>query len=274
MTRNEVLKDWVLPAITVMTAALAAWVNYSVSTVKTQLDRQQGELANQKAALDELVAQRGIKKLDEDLTFRIYDAVIASLKEGEAKHQLVAKSLVISLGNEPLRTQLLQVFEQSAAPEVRTEIRKVLADERRFEVEQAPVNAAAAIAAARPTVAPSTGTSSTVPSVGGWGKWNVDVFWCESSGEPAKQQADELVKKLRAAGAQGRIRSRSLPDSINAKGGYGVRGFEIRYDANELAQARELRQLAQTIVSGASFLMTESSQATASYLSAFVCPQT
>jgi len=92
---GDFFKNVMVPAITVVTALLAAWVNYSVSTVKSDLDLQKAKLDEQQASLNKLTTERNLRKFDEDLTFRVYDAVITSLKANDTKQQQAASALVI-----------------------------------------------------------------------------------------------------------------------------------------------------------------------------------
>jgi hypothetical protein len=190
--------------------------------------------------------------------------VTASLKSNDEKQQQAATALVVVMAAEPLRTQLLQVFgaSKTTVPEVRQAVEKVLKDEQQFKIESAVV----VEAAAKP--APPPPGARPVP----WHDWDVDVFWCERSGPPARGRAEAIVAELHKQGAKGRIRARLLPDSINAKPGYRVAGFSIRRDANEAAQGNALKALAEQVVPSSQFEIVASNQATQWYLSAFVCP--
>jgi hypothetical protein len=255
------VKDLLIPALTVVTALLAGWVNYSVSHVKSELDVQRAALDAQKASLDSLTAERNLRRFDEDLTFRIYQAVSDSLKTKDTKQQQAATALVIVLAAEPLRTQLLQVFDnaETTAPEVRKTVMKVLQTEEKFQQEEAAVQ-------------PKPSKPPTPASGGSWGEWDVDVFWCERSGDMARSGAEAITKALHDEGARGRLRARILPDSINAQPGYRMRGFVIRRDAGEEERATALKTVAERALPGTQFEVTPSRQATRWYLSAFLCP--
>jgi len=259
---GDFFKNVMVPAITVVTALLAAWVNYSVSTVKSDLDLQKAKLDEQQASLNKLTTERNLRKFDEDLTFRVYDAVITSLKANDTKQQQAASALVIVMAEEPLRTQLLQVFDkaQTTAPEVRLEVAKVLATEQRFQQEEATAKSAAA-------------SKPPPPAAGaGWGEWDVDVFWCQKSGDSAHKNADAIVAALQKDGAKGRLRARILPDSINAQPGYRVSGYAVRRDAGEEERAAALKAVAERALPGATFDILPSGRATRWYLSTFICP--
>jgi hypothetical protein len=51
---GDFFKNVVVPALTVVTALLAAWVNYSVSTVKSDLDLQKAKLDKQQTSLNRM----------------------------------------------------------------------------------------------------------------------------------------------------------------------------------------------------------------------------
>ena len=194
---GDFIKNIVTPLSAVVAALLAAWVNYSVSQVKAQIDLRQQEvqekLKQQELALDALMT---VKKLDEDLTFRVYEAVTASLKSNDEKQQQAASALVVVMAAEPLRTQLLQVFgaSQTTVPEVRQAVEKVLKDEQKFNLDSAVVQQVAAKPAA------AAQSSRELP----WHDWDVDIFWCERSGQSARDSAAAIAKELTAQGAKGR----------------------------------------------------------------------
>jgi hypothetical protein len=267
------------PVVSVIAALLAAWVNFSVSQKKSEIDagqlklqreqqQQQAQLERQKVTISELTAERGVKKIDEDLEFRVYDAVTASLKTNNAKQQQAATALVIVMVPEPLRTQLLHVFGQSetTAPQVREVVDKVLKEEQKFKVDEAAPGSTPSSASASSPSTPKTPESSV------WGTWDIDVFWCERSGDAAHRNADSLVTALKTSGAKGRVRARLLPDTINATPGYRLDGYAIRRHGDDSGQAAALKDLAQRTIQGSQFEVVMSGQSFRWYLTAFVCP--
>lgn len=50
-----------------------------------------------------------------------------------------------------------------------------------------------------------------------WEDWDIDIFWCVTSGSKAEGQAEILKAALEADGARGRIRTRGLTDSARKK---------------------------------------------------------
>jgi hypothetical protein len=270
---GSIIKDVVTPAASVLAAILAAWVNYTVSEEKSRTEATQAEVQKQLADISTLVQERGIKKVDEDLEFQVYSAVTNALKTNDAKQQQAASALVIAMLREPLRTDLLHVFVQSqtTAPQVRDHVDKVLNEEQMFKTEDATVAESSASkkhessAAAAGAVTPSSSSASI------WGDYDFDIFWCEHSGEAAQHQAEAIVAALKAAGARGRLRSRLLPDTINAQPGYRIDGYSIRRHGGDAAQAQALQAVAQKIVPDSNFEIVLSGQPFRWYLSAFVC---
>jgi len=255
---GDFIKNILTPLSAVIAALFAAWTNFSVSDVQQKLKQQE-------LALTTLTTERNVRKLDEDLTFKVYEAVTTSLKSNDLKQQQAASALLQFLATEPLRTQLLQVFgaSQTTAPEVRQAVEKVLQEEQKFAIDNAVVLQQVAAKAAD---APSP--ARVLP----WNDWDVDIFWCQRSGQAAAESAAAIAKELTVQGAKGRIRARVLPDSVNAKAGYRVSGYAIRRDRNEVAQANALKALAEGVVQSSQFEIVQSNQATSWYLSAFVCP--
>jgi hypothetical protein len=186
---------------------------------------------------------------------QIYEAVVSSLESGNTKRQAVSKALVTSMLEDPLRTELLSVLATSDSPEIRRDAQVTLTQESKFKAEQGET-----LQVAR-------------KEAGSWENWDFDIFWCERSGEPAKQQAERIKKQLESDGAKGRLRVRLLPDSINARPGYQHSGYVIRFNAGEETVATRLKNLGDNIIGPkSSFILSNSSQATPWYLSAFACP--
>lgn len=106
-----------------------------------------------------------------------------------------------------------------------------------------------------------------------WEDYDYDIFWCEGSDAENKNLAAQMVGEMRAQGAKGRLRVRNLPLNVNARPGYGIKGYEIRRNYNEVAQATALMKLGNEILSNrGQFEIGLSAQDTRFYLSAFLCP--
>ena len=155
---------------------------------------------------------------------------------------------------------MLNVLKQGGAPAVKRNISKILEAEEKFQTNVATVPQQKRVEA----------------STYHWGKWDFDIFWCSTSGAKAKAQAETIGEQLAAEGAEGRIRIRELPDSINAKSGYQIDGYAIRRNSNEKEAATALQSLAENALekSGSNTTFTQSltRQSTPWYISAFLCP--
>ncbi|MFN7916891.1 MAG: TIR domain-containing protein [Vicinamibacterales bacterium] len=116
--------------------------------------------------------------------------------------------------------------------------------------------------------------------------WDIDVFWCESGGEPNRTRAQSLVNLLTAErGRQverggpipnslafpvGRVRLRALTPAVNARDGYRVSTDEVRAEQGEERQSAALRAFAAA--SGQLTLGEQrSGTKTVYYLSVFMC---
>lgn len=159
---------------------------------------------------------------------------------------------------EPLRTSLLNVLKQGGDESVKANVSKILQSEKSFKSV---------------TGAVVTKTRDAEPTYA-WRDWDFDLFYCATSKVRSKQQAERVGEQLKAEGAQGRIRIRELPESLNAKASYRMAGYHIRYnEGNELPTAKALKQLAdKTLGEQTDFQLSVSTQNTSWYTSAFICP--
>lgn len=235
------IKDVIIPGITVLTGAMVVYLNYSVSDIDLKLKESQ--------------EQRSERESFQSFDLKIYDKVIASLESDNPKRQQVAKALVVVMASDSFRTQLLSVLEQVATDTVKEEVKRLIEQEREFKAEEEYVK-----------TQPKTSLESS-----NWKNYNYDIFWCEKSGENAKQLAENVIALLKENGAIGRLRIRQLPESVNARRGYQIAGYVIRANKNEIEIAKELQKSGKAIVDK-DFVVTFSSQATPLYISAFICP--
>jgi len=249
----------VVGIVLTVVAAYSAWqLNAAEKALKITENKLSARESDRKDIEEIRVNRESLEKKQ----LMVYDAVVKSLESGEQKRQRVSKALVTSMLEDPLRTELLNVLTESGSPEIKKEAQATLALESTFKAEERVVSSKKADAT------PKANTSSSK-----WGDWDFDIFWCEGSGNPAKEQAEKIKKALLDEGAKGRLRVRLLPDSLNARPGYQHTGYVIRYNDNEDEQSKQLKTLGdKAIASGASFIRTLSNQPTAWYLSAFVCP--
>lgn len=244
--------------VTTVLAGLAGWSKVQLDQTEVALKGVQATLELREAARKDQEAQRAERESLQKVQLVVYDAVVKSLETADVRRQQVAAALVTSMLDEPLRTSLLNVLRESATPQVQKEVTRTLTAESAFKAEE---RSAVTVRAAPP------------PKGFDWEDFDYDIFWCESSGEPAKAVAEKVVAQLRQEGAKGRLRVRLLPDSINSRPGYQHSGYVIRYNTNEDKQAQELKRVGDAVLAGAGqFVPGISGQATPYYLSAFVCP--
>lgn len=101
---------------------------------------------------------------------------------------------------------------------------------------------------------------------------NVDVFWCAGSDEPARYQAQTLLKN-RQPKWQGRWQLRELSASDNARPGYRVSGYQVRVSSvAEAAVGEELRTWMEKTLDALVATVPAERSATPNYVSLFVCP--
>jgi hypothetical protein len=264
MKLADLIKNIVIPLISVATAVMVGFLNHQVSENDLKLRERDQELRQRLGEIDLLVKktkeEREERESNQDFNLKIYDIVTKSLEENDARKQETAKAFVVVMVEEPLRSSLLNVLKQGGAPEVKQNISKILEAEEKFQTNVAMVPE-------QKRVETSTYT---------WGEWDFDIFWCSTSGAKAKAQAEIIGEQLVAEGAEGRIRIRELPESINAKSGYQIDGYAIRRNSNEIETAAALQSLAENALdkSGSKTTFTQSltRQSTPWYVSAFLCP--
>ena len=251
------LQNVVLPIVTVGTATMVAWLNYSVSRVDQGLKEQ---IAAVDIAIKEARDEREQINAEREFNFRIYDLVLKSLEEGNQQKQEVAKQFVLVMVDGELRKRLLGVLEEGGTEEIQRETAKVLAQERVYESGQ--VDVLRAVRTATPSF--------------NWEDWDYDIFWCSDSGDTAQRQATLIQDQLLEEGASGRVRVRALPASINAKTGYKISGYVIRRGEDEIPQAQALQTLSEQILDSngfpALFEQQQTLQKTKWYISVFICP--
>lgn len=208
---------------------------------------------------------------ERELNFRIYSSIADALESGDHKRVLAVRGIVEAMASESIKPAFRQALEPAM--------------QRVFEQEQLEV----ALISEKHSSSESNGESSQPPNIvttptptedegghqdGNWEQWDFDIFWCASSGVEAESLATKIVYALKKNGAEGRIRTRVLPDSINRKKSYRASGLEIRRSANEIAMGNKLAAFIQTLPGFEDFQIKEklTKQKTPWYISAFVCP--
>ena len=264
MKIEDFFKNIATPGISVITAVMVGVLNYQVSQTDLKLKLRDQELKERLSEIDLLVKQnkeeREERESNQDFNLKIYEIVTKSLEESNAQKQEAAKAFVVVMVEEPLRSSLLNVLKLGGSPEIRKNISKILEAEERFQT----------------SIASRVEKKREDVSSHNWANWDFDIFWCSSSGGSAKREAQAIGEQLVAEGAEGRIRVRELPDTINAKSGYQIDGYAIRRNSNEEKMANALQKLAESTLQSdsgkVSFRQSLTRQNTPWYISAFVCP--
>ena len=273
MKLADLIKNIAIPLISVVTAVMVGLLNHQVSKNDQELRKRDQELKirDQKlqhrlGEIDLLVKktkeEREERESNQEFNLKIYDIVTKSIEENNARKQETAKAFVVVMVEEPLRSSLLNVLKQGGAPAVKRNISKILEAEEKFQTNVATVPE----------------QNRVEDSTYKWGNWDFDIFWCSTSGAKAKAQAQTIGEQLAAEGAEGRIRIRELPESINAKSGYQIDGYAIRRNSNEKEKkaATALKSLAENALEksgiNATFTQSVTRQNTPWYISAFLCP--
>jgi hypothetical protein len=256
-----------IPLISVLTASMVAWLNYSVNERDQKIQAELNEI-NAQVTLNK--EERDERESNQDFNLKIYEIVTQSLEEQNAKKQEAAQAFVVVMVDEPLRSSLLNVLKQGGAPEVQKNIGEILQAEKKFKYETTlKINSVE-----------TPDPDKTVKPSFQWNNWDFDIFWCTESGSVAMKQANLIGEQLLAEGSKGRIRIRELPESINAKAGYQISGYGIRRNNNsaEIEVANALKNLAETVLDSndikTTFSVSVSNQSTPWYVSSFVCPVT
>lgn len=206
-----------------------------------------------------------LEQLKEQRRFdlEIYEAAKEAL-DGSESQQKAALALVVSLGQPPLKDALIEAFytSETSDPEVTSlaatyrPAQEPAQEEEEEEEAQAPAPAV------------------EMPGSAIWSNWDFDLFYCASSPQQARVQADRVADRLKQDGAQGRVRVRELSAEVNARSGYRIQGYAIRRSEDEAEIADQLAAFADQVLadSNVSFETQASGQQTPWYVSAFFCP--
>lgn len=263
MKTARVIKDVIVPLLSAFTAILVGILTYNVSKQNADTEAKfkdtDAKFKQIESNISESKEQREERESTQNFNFKIYDLVLKSVEEKNAQKQEVAKTFIVVMVDDPLRSSLLKVLEKRGEPLVRQDVEKTLNAEKSSSYTEGT----------KPTV-----SGSKQPSYN-WANWDIDVFWCSSSSDKmAELQANKIAKQIVLEGAKGRIRVRELPDSINAKSGYRVNGYVIRRNNNEreVEIAKALKTLGDSTLGKDIFTLKTTLQDTPWYVSVFVCP--
>ncbi len=251
------LQNIFIPVVTVGTATMVAILNFSVSKVDQDLKQQ---IASVDLSIKEAKNEREKLNSEREFNFKIYDLVQQSIEQENEKKQEVAKQFVLVMVDGELRNRLLGVLEAGGTDTIKQETATLLRKEEQFNVQQTAIFS----------------KPKSIKESFDWEDLDYDIFWCERSGEIAKNQAGLIANQLKSEGAKGRVRVRELPASVNSKSGYKVSGYTIRMGKSEIRQANALKKLSEQVLANqgysTEFNLQPSRQKTRWYLSAYVCP--
>lgn len=258
---STVFKNVVLPFLTVVTPFLIAGLTLFVGNVSDNISK---EIAQVDAEIKRLEAERLDRESLQEYNIIVLKEVKESLTKKDPAIQVVVIGLLNSMPNQELAQTWLKALEGSKNT---TEDNKVAAKNIRQTIEYDQEQKILSVSKASRTVLANEPPTD-------WEDYDYDIFWCEESSPKAKQYAGKIVQTMRNQGAKGRLRVRMLPVKVNARSGYGIKGYEIRRNTNELQEADALKGLGDEVIKGAGvFELKTSNQATPYYLSAFICPQ-
>jgi hypothetical protein len=231
----------------VVSTAIGIWVAVATQQLKATSDHQKLRIDAQDSALRTSAEQRATTSAQRDYLLKVYEKVIQAVETTDKRKQQVALALVESLEDPALQEKLAKVFAN--APTVEDQSTR----DRAREIQKSASVAVAAQAAGNPK------------------GWDYDIFWCEA--QPANQDTAKGVFSAIATGdpAHGRIRLRSWSASQDQQSGYGVKGYEIRAEAQERPQAEFLKRIIDPSAPQP-FQVKTTSMRTASYISVWVCP--
>jgi hypothetical protein len=210
-------RDYFIPILTTGTAVLSAFLVFRVQNLNAKTEQ----------AVRTLEEQRLARESDVNLTFKVYDAVKASLDASNDRQQTVALALVNSLlPDGDLRNSLLKVLGEAAIPEVKEEANVAVFNSEEQQLAQS---------LQKMRDKPAADSKA----------FRFDIFCCESSGEAARQKAEQVRARMvsQGWGTASSIRVRSLPQRINEQSGFNAHGWQIRWDGNERARAEAWQQL-------------------------------
>lgn len=198
--------------------------------------------------------------------FKVYDSVIGVVNSKDEGKILAVKVMVEHVASDELKNDLIKI--------VNNELEKIFeTQDSRIKMASSQVTTTKAVESEGEEVALADEPTVVLPAKVNWGSWDLDIFWCEASGAAAKEQADQLKYVIESEGAKGRIRSRILPEITNNRPGYGVKGYQIRPNANELTFANDVGEFVNDLTNGdVTFEIKQSAQNTPWYLSLFICP--
>jgi hypothetical protein len=241
-----------------VTAVLAIATAFS----QLQLSQQERILKEQAAAIQRSEESRKQHESDAELTFKLYEEVKSALlaeKDAE-KRQGIALKLVEELASDSFKTRFITVIRDSTPiPVIKERASTAAYDSESKDLKTRDIQV-------------TTQNERATLTQTGWSNWDFDFFWCESSGDKARREANDALA-IKDDSARGRWRIRMLPKSINVLPGYRISGYQIRINQDELGMGKRLKEnLSKITPNGRNFETYPVSTPTPYYVSVFFCP--
>jgi hypothetical protein len=255
---------WLQNGTTTIVAVIGAYFVWQLNQTQAELNTAQASLKEVERQVARQQQDRAERESIDSKRIKVYEAVVDSLSKNDERMQRVSAALVRAMLEEPLRTELLTVLSETGTAQIRNEVKQVL--------DQAQVSAFERTEVEKKVTQVVAAMKSEPARRFDWEDVDYDLFWCESSGPKAEARAQGMLDVMKAQGARGRLRVRILPDSVNARSGYGHTSNVVRFNSGEEKQADALVHVGDQVLGGAGhFAKSLSAQTTRWYLSAFVC---
>ena len=219
-------------------------------------------------------AQLKQAQAERELNFKIYASIADALESGDPKRVLAVRGIVDAMASDNIKPKFLEALEPAIVGVYEEEqISAMARSSARSAIEPRPTVDAKSLGG-EGEAPPDPGAVNEAPVAPSWGDWDFDIFWCANSGVEAENLANKIRSWLINDGAKGRVRSRVLPNSVNAKSGFRVTGYQIRRSQQEVAMANRIERFILSIegLEDLTLVQHVSSQNTPWYLSVFVCP--
>jgi hypothetical protein len=248
--------------ITLLAAAIAAIVSTYMSVqygpALKKLEVHQTEI---NALLSQQNLEQGEEKFDRDFKFSIIDRVFTAIGSGNKEQISVALAMVKTmLGNDPeTQKELLNAIANTPDASAADQLKATVAVENIVRFDSVQVVTAMANLTDPPKVETPTNDGS---------KWRFDVFFGEGKAKVTQGKAEHAMKALKDLYPEAQVRMRDLPEVVNAREGYNVKGNEIRFDPDEIDKAKQIQQAMEK--AGLRMQLHESKSRTAGYISVFV----
>lgn len=277
--------------IAVAGAAGLAFTTFTANTIQNEVNAQKVQLDAQKAQLDEVAKRQELElqarkdsreaaRQSNELTKTIFDEFVKAITDQTTpvpqRIDRLEGVLVLTYAIPEPRQQegmgraVQRAMERIRLPDDSPEAPRLAA--AKFDAEELVVRASGE----QRTVAAPPPAKPAVDSRIAWSNYDFDVFYCDDrpATEALRKEAEAVIAlKALDPKANGRWRIRPLPAAVNARPGYQVNGYQIRYSS---ADEKPLADALQAQMSGPLKLPDVRVQATSFqtpwYVSVFLCP--